>query len=197
MKKKRGVLGFLFEAGVLKRAKRTGWWYSKIKNPESIAEHSFRTAIIAFILAKEEGVNAQWAATSALFHDFRETRLGDLHKIQAHYFKIKPGVKKRIIEDQAELLPENARDDFVRHSSDVSAVVKDSDFLECALQAREYYDLGFKECWNWLERAGKPLRTKSAKKLFAELKRTSSDAWWKGLKQDVSDIKKDLRQAYR
>ncbi len=189
-------LKFLFEAGTLKRVKRSGWWYAKIRNPESVAEHSFRTAVIAFVLAKEEGSNAEWAATSALFHDFRESRIGDRHKIQSSYFKTPEAVQKKVVGDQAELLPESARKGFIEHSKDVSAIVKDADYLECALQAREYFDLGFKECWDWLERAGKTLRTKTAKRLFRELKKTPSDAWWKGLKQNVSEIKRELKQEY-
>jgi putative hydrolase of HD superfamily len=37
----------IYETGLLKLAKRTGWWLCGVKDPESIAEHSFRTAIIA------------------------------------------------------------------------------------------------------------------------------------------------------
>jgi putative hydrolase of HD superfamily len=192
----KSVLKFLFEAGTLKRVKRSGWWYAKIKNPESVAEHSFRTAVIAFVLAKEEKLDAEWAATSALFHDLRESRIGDRHKIQTRYLKTPESVQRKVVQEQAELLPERAKKSFIEHSRDVSPVVKDADYLECALQAREYFDLGFKECWDWLERAGKTLRTKTAKKLFRELKKTSSDAWWKDLKQDVSEIKRELKQEY-
>ncbi|MBF0384955.1 MAG: HD domain-containing protein, partial [Candidatus Omnitrophica bacterium] len=35
------------EAGLLKRVKRSGWWVAGIKDPESVAEHSFRCAVIA------------------------------------------------------------------------------------------------------------------------------------------------------
>lgn len=132
------ILNFLFEAGALKRVKRSGWWIAKVKDPESVAEHSFRTAVLAFVLAKEEGLNAQDAATSALFHDFHETRIEDRHKIQANYLKTPESAKAKVVHDQALLLPEKARIDFVRHSGDARAVIKDADSLECALQAREY-----------------------------------------------------------
>jgi hypothetical protein len=35
---------YLYEAGQLKRVKRSGWWIAGVKDPESVAEHSFRTA---------------------------------------------------------------------------------------------------------------------------------------------------------
>lgn len=181
------TLRFLFEAGALKLIKRSGWWYAKVKDPESVAEHSFRTAVLAFLIAKMEGkgANAEDAAVSALFHDFHETRIEDRNKIQSNYFKTPREAKERAIAEQAAWLPESARRDFERHSLDKSDIVKDADHLECALQAREYYDCGHKSAWEWIERAGSRLKTKSAKALFAELKRTPSDNWWDGLKEKV------------
>lgn len=48
---------FIFETGLLKRAKRTGWWIAGVKDPESIAEHSHRTALIGAVLAMMEGAD--------------------------------------------------------------------------------------------------------------------------------------------
>jgi putative hydrolase of HD superfamily len=42
-------------------------WTAGIKDPETIAEHSFRTAILATILAALEGVDPARAAQLALF----------------------------------------------------------------------------------------------------------------------------------
>ena len=36
----------IYETGLLKLSKRTGWWLCGVKDPESIAERSFRTAIM-------------------------------------------------------------------------------------------------------------------------------------------------------
>ncbi|MEW9510166.1 HD domain-containing protein [Streptomyces bacillaris] len=49
---------FLYEAGTLKHARRTGWWMAGVRDPESVAEHSWRTALIATIIAKLEGADA-------------------------------------------------------------------------------------------------------------------------------------------
>jgi hypothetical protein len=57
--------------------------------------------------------------------------------------------------------------------------------LECAFQAREYEVIGYKEARNWYLRAGKALKTASAKKLHSELKQTKPGNWWKGLKSKV------------
>ena len=59
-----GLTNFLYEMGLLKRYKRTGWMIAGIDNPESIAEHSFRTAIIGYLLAVMEGADP--AKTAAM-----------------------------------------------------------------------------------------------------------------------------------
>jgi putative hydrolase of HD superfamily len=40
------ILNFISEAGMLKRVKRSGWSVLGIVNAESVAEHSFRCAVI-------------------------------------------------------------------------------------------------------------------------------------------------------
>lgn len=48
---------FLYEAGTLKQTRRTGWWMAGVRDPESVAERSWRTALIATIIAKLEGAD--------------------------------------------------------------------------------------------------------------------------------------------
>ena len=71
--------------GQLKRVKRSGWWIAGVENPESVAEHSFRTAAIAYLLAKLEGADAGRVTLMALFHDMGEARTNDLHRIVRRY----------------------------------------------------------------------------------------------------------------
>ena len=47
-----GTAGYLLELGMLKRAKRSGWWIAGVKDPETIAEHSFRTAVVGSVLSR-------------------------------------------------------------------------------------------------------------------------------------------------
>ena len=51
------VLNFFAEAGLLKRVRRSGWWVAGIDDPESVADHSFRTAVIGFHMAYLEKVD--------------------------------------------------------------------------------------------------------------------------------------------
>jgi transcriptional regulator with XRE-family HTH domain len=72
------IAGFLIEAGHLKRTPRAGWPIAGVRDPESVAEHSYRTAVIAYVLAVMEGANADRAAALAVFHDVPETRSTDI-----------------------------------------------------------------------------------------------------------------------
>lgn len=184
------IVRYLFEAGELKREKRTGWWHAGVKDPESVAEHSMRTAVIALLLAEKRKMpNPERLAAAALLHDLHEARLGDRHKIAARY---DAGERRRqverVTEEQCSVLPAGLKkyvQGILELNQGEHAVVRDADLLENALQAREYYDIGFKESWRWIERIELALVTPEAKALLKELKKTSSFGWWHDLKLPV------------
>src|SRR5947207_14918734 len=88
------ALNFFAEAGLLKRVKRSGWWVAGIENPESVAEHSFRCAIIGHYLAHAEGVDPYPVMTMTLFNDIHEARINDLHKMGHYYIEFRSAEKK-------------------------------------------------------------------------------------------------------
>jgi len=63
------LLEFLHNAYRLKEIKRTGWKLKGIKNPESVAEHSFMLALMALALAKPLKLDAGKCISLALVHD--------------------------------------------------------------------------------------------------------------------------------
>jgi hypothetical protein len=85
-----GLTNFLYELGLLKRYKRTGWWIAGIDNPERIAEPSFRTAIIGYLLAVMEGADPAKTAALCLFHDTQATRIGDVPSVGKGYVVTAP-----------------------------------------------------------------------------------------------------------
>jgi putative hydrolase of HD superfamily len=74
----KNTLKFLIEANKLKEMPRTGWVLMSIKNPESVAEHVFRTTMATWLLAKKRGLNVQRAMKIALVHDLSEVYAGDV-----------------------------------------------------------------------------------------------------------------------
>lgn len=68
---------FIHNIGKLKRKKREGWVRKGIKNPESVAEHCFRSGIMAYVLAPQFNLNADRCLKMALFHDICEYKVPD------------------------------------------------------------------------------------------------------------------------
>ena len=79
------IAKYLYEMGYLKQVKRAGWGMLGIPQLESVAEHSFRTAILGYILASLAGADPERTATMCLFHDTAEARTGDLHRVARRY----------------------------------------------------------------------------------------------------------------
>jgi len=76
------LIDFFEIVGELKSVRRTGWLNHKVPNPESVADHSFRTAVMAMILAPKIGANVEKAIKMALIHDIGETKIGDVITMQ-------------------------------------------------------------------------------------------------------------------
>ena len=73
----RGWLGLLRAIEPLKHLPRTGWLDRDIASPESVAAHSWRLAVLAWVVASEVGLNANRAMAIALLHDLPEAVTGD------------------------------------------------------------------------------------------------------------------------
>ena len=180
------LVKYFYELGQMRLVKRSGWWVAKIRDPESLAEHSFRTAAIAYVLAKLEKHPApERVVVGALFHDVHEARLLDKHKISSRYQKTPKALERRVEKEQCGRLPKAVGGEVFAALAAEDAITKDADYLDVSLAAREYYDRGYKDAWDWLARAGKKLRTKSARQLHAKLKKMDSGSWWRGLKEKV------------
>jgi putative hydrolase of HD superfamily len=73
------LLKFFVETGKLKDMPRRGWVLRNIKNPESIAAHTFRVALFAWVLGKKKNhLKVDKLIKMALIHDLCETYSGDI-----------------------------------------------------------------------------------------------------------------------
>src|SRR3989344_1880685 len=161
------IANFLYELGMLGRLRRQGPYLAGIKDPETIAQHSHRASIIAYILAKMENVNVEKTVLMTMFHDVPETRMTDLNKVTRRYFKVKEP-EEIIIKEQTQNLPENIKqsirsllDEFNEKESKEAVVARDADYLECAIQAKEYMEQGNRAMADWIKNCEKGVRTNS------------------------------------
>ncbi len=179
-----GMAKFLFEMGLLKRSKRTGWWLAGVKDPESIAEHAFRTAVIGMLLAMLEGVDPGKVALLCLLHDTQESRLGDIPSVGRRY--IKTASNQAVTADQVAAFPEPLAhvlrtlvDEYEDRESGESCIAHDADKLECLVQAREYEAQGYQDTPPWVETSAASLRTASAQRLAKACRAVPPKEWWR------------------
>src|SRR4030042_1903458 len=71
------IAKFLLTAGKLKSLERSGWVREGMPNPETVAEHSWRVAILSLVLAKHLGIDRHRLLEMALIHDFEEIETQD------------------------------------------------------------------------------------------------------------------------
>lgn len=177
-----GVANYLVEMGVLKRARRTGWWAAGIKDPETIAEHSFRTALVGTMLAALEGADPARVALLCLLHDTQETRVGDIPHHGRRY--LTAASNESVTADQvAELPPPAARAvqeavaEYEQGETQEALVARDADKLECLLQAVEYQQQGWATVQQWIDSSRAALKTPSAAQLADTVIATGTLDW--------------------
>ncbi|MDT0303547.1 HD domain-containing protein [Streptomonospora wellingtoniae] len=176
------VVDFLYEAGMLKRYKRTGWVVAGVADAESIADHAYRTTIAAAVIAAMEGADPQRAAFLAAFHDSQETRVTDIPYLGKRYLKAAPNPE--VTADQVAGLPEEVASavkgavaEYEDRQSPEAVCARDADKLECLLQAVEYREQRGGQTQAWIDTSLEQLKTASAKRLAQEALNRGSLEW--------------------
>jgi len=81
----RNIANLLFKAKILKNIPRSGYHFLGV-GKESVAEHSFGTAFIAYVISQiEPDVDALKLISMCLVHDLTEAKIGDLNYVQKKY----------------------------------------------------------------------------------------------------------------
>ncbi len=176
----KSLANFFFEVGMLKRTPRTGFQFLG-SGAESVAEHSFRTAVIGYTLAKMDGgVDVGRVLQLCLFHDVPEARTGDLNYVNKKYVKVDEG---KAVADLARTLPfgdeylETLRE-FGEANSPEALIAHDADQLEMILALKEYKDLGNRYAEEWYPFSVRRLKTETARRLAETIWSTDSSRWW-------------------
>ncbi|MER5461899.1 HD domain-containing protein [Streptomyces sp. NPDC002668] len=176
------VAHFLYEAGTLKHARRTGWWMAGVRDPESVAEHSWRTSLIASIIARLEGADPARAAFLAVWHDSQETRTGDVNYLGKKYSS--GANPEDVTADQTAGMPEvlasTVRDlvaEYEAKETPEAICARDADKLECMLQGIEYKAQGHENAQRWIDNSRGRLVTETGQRLADELLSQGSLDW--------------------
>ena len=178
------VARWFYEMGHLKRTPRTGWFLAGVHDPESVAEHSFRTAVIGYVLALLEGADPYRTMALCLFHDTGESRTGDIPSVGRVYLTGAP--ERDVVADQAAELPpilaqavQDLVNDYVERDSQESQLAHDADKLECLCQAREYQAQGFADAERWATTSAEAVRSDSGRRLAQAVLAVAPQEWWR------------------
>jgi len=183
----RNIVNFLFEIGILKKTPRSGYQFLGTGN-ESVAEHSFRVAVIGYLLAKNETkANTHKVVLMSLFHDFHEARTGDHNYVNKRYVNVN---EDKAVNDLAQNLPFGQQivsliDEFNSRKTLEAQLSQDADQLDFILELKRQQDLGNISAAEWLRYSLKRLITDFAKKLADEIVTTDSSDWWFKKKEEL------------
>lgn len=174
------IVEFLLTVGNLKKVKRTGWLLKGIKMPESVAEHSYRVAVMAMVLSKGTDLNQPKLLKMALLHDLAESltsdivwehgKFSDMEKHKTKYRRELESAKEITSgidggDDYFKLMEE-----FANLGSKEAKFLKEIDKLEMAVQALEYKNSAESSLDEFWENVEKYLKNEKLIKVFMALK---------------------------
>ncbi len=174
------TVNFLFEVGMLKKTPRTGYQFLGT-GKESVADHSFRTAVIGYTLAIDEPeIDTNRVVLMCLFHDFPEARTGDHNYMNKKYVKKN---EEQVVRDQVRNLPfatdiESLVREFNAVKTPEAQIAKDADQIDLIMELKGQMDIGNPNAKDWLDFAIQRLITEKGKRMAQEILVTNSNEWW-------------------
>lgn len=144
------LFDFFYLVSELKRVPRKGW-ISKvgIEHPESVADHSYGTAIMAMVFSDLQKLDTGKILKMALLHDLAESITGDFmpEEISKENKKVAEGDAMKEIFSK---LPDNLAvqydkvwQEYIQANTKESILLHEIDKLEMAIQAVKYSSEGF------------------------------------------------------
>lgn len=177
------VLKFARYVGRLKSTERSGWATNvNIEDAESVADHSFRCAVLAMCLGDLAEMDTDKLIRMLLFHDVQEALTGDydsLAKERTGPLEVKK-MERTAIKRLLSMLPGDLEKrylllwrEFEDHKTPEAVLAKDIDRIEMVMQALEYEEAGFERdkletFWSASENR---IETTIGKELFSELRK--------------------------
>ena len=176
----KNIINLLFEANILKEIPRSGYQFLGA-GKESVAEHTFTTVIIAFVMSKiESEVDALKLISMCLVHDLPEARTGDLNTVHKQYVAAN---ESRAVRDIAKNLPFGSSiadliDEFKAGQTSEAELAYDADQLALILDLKSLVDIGYQPPNKWLPHVLGRLKTETGKEIGQSIMETHRDDWW-------------------
>ena len=174
------IANLLFEAKILKEIPRSGYHFLGA-GKESVAEHSFSTTFIAYVMAQLlPEVDALKLINMCLLHDFPEARIGDLNTVHKKYVTAD---ENQALEDAtAGLLFGEQMTELIKEFRDGGSVeaklARDADQLALILELKELIDIGYEPPKTWIQNVIERLQTETGQQIATTVMQTGRDDWW-------------------
>jgi putative hydrolase of HD superfamily len=143
------LFDFFYLVLELKKVPRKGWKSkANIERPESVADHSYGTAIMAMVLSDLQKLDTHKIIKMALLHDLAETITGDFMPEEISK-EIKNTSEKDAMKEILTKLPESVAEEYAKiwqeylqANTKESTLLHDIDKMEMAIQAVKYSSEG-------------------------------------------------------
>lgn len=173
-----GTITILLQTLALKKVKRQGWIDNNIplENVESVADHSFGTAILALLIGREyfPELDLKKVLIYALIHDLGEIFTGDITPKENVSNEKKYELEKKAFQKLFNDFPQSKRyidfwQQFEKAENPEARFVKQLDKLEMAMQAKIYEVNEKINLTNFFHSAKKLITDKRLKKILENL----------------------------
>jgi putative hydrolase of HD superfamily len=185
------IADFFFEVGQLAATPRRG--FSLLgTGPQNVAEHSYRTALIGFVLARCQPPANPWhVAWLCLIHDLPETRVTDLDHLAKRYVKVDV---RRALADQVAEVPGGGDiaqgwAEYEKSDSVEAVLAHDADLLELLITLREQESRGQVRASDWLDRTTQRMQTSVAKAIAEAVIGGDPCHWWESVTEPMVEKK--------
>jgi putative hydrolase of HD superfamily len=176
----KNIANLLFEARMLKEIPRSGFHFLG-SGKESIAEHTFSTTFIAFVMSQlEPDIDVLKLISMCLVHDLPEARTGDLNTVNKTYVTANAA---KALQDTTRSLPfgstiKRLMQEFDEGKSVEAQLARDADQLSLILELKYLSDIGYAPPDTWLPHVLKRLKTEISKNMAQSIMETNRDDWW-------------------
>jgi|SRR3989338_273008 len=192
-------IDFLFEIGSLRNVPRA-WQQVLTGKVQNVSEHIFRMTMVAWMIASKEGANTSKVVKMCLIHDLAESRTGDIAFMHRSYVTRHEELAEEhmfqhtTLEKEAQVLLKEYND----RKSLEAKIVKDADNLDADLELKELARIGDSAAIGYqrnhrLVVRAKKLYTKTAKKMWDEIKKADINLWHQRLTDKWVENKKGAK----
>lgn len=149
---------------------------------QSVAEHSYRMAWIALVLADlaPEKPNRERVLLLALAHDLPEARTGDLNYVNKRYVAAD---ERKASQDIRDAYPcgqwlYDALIEYQEGKTIEAKLAHDADQLELLFVLKQEMETGNPRALRWFEKVRERLNSPIAHQMADTILETNSEAWW-------------------